>query len=617
MKSIVKNLLLLLGVALVAVSCKDPKKDQGDVETGVIGITAEVASVGNIGRVFPVSFVSFGEWAVESDSPWCQVSSETVSGGIGDCMVKLVVEQNPDQEQSRTAKITITVKGFPAQTLCTLTQSKTGGIHGGRAANRWMSNYMMERYLWNDQFGIVENKLDYDVDPQNFLSDALNRMTGIDDDGGYYSTNERYYYSKLAEASIPQASSMKAPYAAPTTNNIGIQFVYPVPNAGVYYLLVGSVYPDSPSYGKIKRGQYITTYNGANITSANLPTAYDIAMGYVTVPQVKFGLSEFLPKADGSGNFELTPIEPVTISSYNYVKNPVVYTASAKIKETDKIIGYLVLAEFNSDNKDKELLEVFDRFKADNVNEIVVDLRYNGGGDVYSSTVLGTLIAGTPHVGKVYSHMEFNEMRKKKGEKEFFYIGKDPSMNPYQPIPDALSRSLNLNRAYVLVTNFTASASELVINGLRGLGIEVFVIGITTEGKNVGMEVADSRHSEYAEYDFGNKVYQFAPITFYNLNAQGFKDYGEGFKPDFECDETVNGRGEGTVIFDWDDHINKASDILLNAAFTHIVKGSWPTSKAGTPSRAAGGQLKADRNHKVLDVLHTRAMYVNPAQYYN
>ena len=126
----------------------------------------------------------------------------------------------------------------------------------------------------------------------------------------------------------------------------------------------------------------------------------------------------------------------------------------------------------------KELIAAFDRFRAQNVTDLILDLRYNNGGDVLSSTVLGTLIAGEAYKGQLYAHMTFNEDRTEAGESGDYKIGvKETFESVYEPIERALQHALGLKKIYVLVSETTASASEMVINGLRGLILRSILSG--------------------------------------------------------------------------------------------------------------------------------------------
>ena len=137
---------------------------------------------------------------------------------------------------------------------------------------------------------------------------------------------------------------------------------------------------------------------------------------------------------------------------------------------------------------DQALLDLFKEFKQKNVTELVLDLRYNGGGHVMSSTMLATLIAGDKYKDQIYTKMEYNRERTEAGKVGEYRIGNStiPDGNGvYSLIVDALQYSLNLDHVYVIGTYDTASASEMIINGLRGLGIDVRLVGQQTHQTHV------------------------------------------------------------------------------------------------------------------------------------
>ena len=178
------------------------------------------------------------------------------------------------------------------------------------------------------------------------------------------------------------------------------------------------------------------------------------------------------------------------------------------------------------------MIEAFRSFRG--AEELILDLRYNGGGAVRSSTVLATLIVGDACKDGVYCRTVYNARRTAAGESGVHRIGNGHTPDGtgvYTPIVSALPEALGLKRIYVLCSESTASASELVINGLRGLGIEVRLIGMRTNGKNVGME-------GYVDHLEGGELYTFMPITFYSENNLGFRDYSDGFVPDVEFDDS-------------------------------------------------------------------------------
>ena len=206
---------------------------------------------------------------------------------------------------------------------------------------------------------------------------------------------------------------------------------------------------------------------------------------------------------------------------------------------------------------------------------------------VLSSTVLGTLVAGSQHKDKIYLRTTYNSARTAKGEKGEYFIG-NPSNpeNPegYQNIAKALDAAVGLKRVFVITSGTTASASELLINGLRGIGIEVNTIGLRTLGKNAGMEGIRQSFLRY--------VFTFYPITFYCENAQGFRDYAGGFPADLELDETSIYPGD----------FGTSADYLSRAALQWADTGQKPSTGR---SRSAAGTISAlDVTDNDLSLIH-------------
>ena len=104
-----------------------------------------------------------------------------------------------------------------------------------------------------------------------------------------------------------------------------------------------------------------------------------------------------------------------------------------------------------------------------------------------------------------------------------------------------INRLTTLNRLYILTSGGTASASELIINGLRPYMSSVKLIGTTTYGKNVGsITLYDSPNNDYVNESKANSSHKFAmqPIVFQSFNKNGESDYIQGFNPDILVDES-------------------------------------------------------------------------------
>jgi C-terminal processing protease CtpA/Prc len=216
-----------------------------------------------------------------------------------------------------------------------------------------------------------------------------------------------------------------------------------------------------------------------------------------------------------------------------------------------------------------EMREAFVSFKADGATEMVLDLRYNHGGYVKACQVLTRLISGAGR-NEVFAKMLHNN---NSAEWAAYGIRTNPEVwNFSDEASDA--DALGLRKLYVLATEQSASASEMVINALRGIDVEVVVIGETTNGKNVGMN--------RFEFTDASGTYHMWPITFKVLNAKGFCDYAGGFTPDFEINDLA-GVSDRRPLFSLGD----GQEELLRAALTHI-DGGQPAAR----TRSASSELR-------------------------
>jgi len=178
-------------------------------------------------------------------------------------------------------------------------------------------------------------------------------------------------------------------------------------------------------------------------------------------------------------------------------------------------VGYLVFDSFLETSL-AELNEVFAEFKKEGISELVLDLRYNEGGDIDATLYLGSLISGAITEGKVFAKVLYNN---KYSDLDYeMYFGIDPlqtsSGEQYLLKPYAL----DLKRLVVITTDSTASASELLINGLKPF-IEVIQVGSATYGKPVGSQ----------PIGFGDSLISL--INFRMINAEGEGNYFKGFQP--------------------------------------------------------------------------------------
>jgi len=278
----------------------------------------------------------------------------------------------------------------------------------------------------------------------------------------------------------------------------------------------------------IQRGDIVYGVNGQVLTPDNY---LDLLFGDIDSYTLNMGEANVEERLVNQTDEEifLTRME-------NFQENPIRLATTLEVN--NQKIGYLMYRQFNSDFND-ELNDVFEQFVEDGVTDLVLDMRYNGGGSVNTSRLLASMIYG-PNTNDLYIRQRWND----KKQSEFT----DAQLEDYfaDQVRNGVSlNSLRLNRVYVLTTGSTASASELVINGLDPY-INVIQIGTTTTGKNeFSISLVDDPGNDYV-YSSSREdninpdnSWIIQPLVGRNENSVGFLDYTEGFAPDFELREDV------------------------------------------------------------------------------
>ncbi|WP_036155041.1 S41 family peptidase [Maribacter forsetii] len=217
------------------------------------------------------------------------------------------------------------------------------------------------------------------------------------------------------------------------------------------------------------------------------------------------------------------------------------------ITSGDRKIGYLMYNQFVSGTED-ELNAVFADFVSQGVNDLVLDLRYNLGGSGFTATVLASLIKGTNTSDLLFKTI-YNAKLQAQFDSSFtdnFFVSTTGTNDDNS---DAPLNTLNLNRVYIIATEGSASASELVMVGLEPY-MDVVHIGGTTVGKNQGslLFVDDPENSniynpERVDNINPNVQWGLQPIISRVENSAGFSDYIDGLDPDIELSEDVTNLG--------------------------------------------------------------------------
>ena len=287
-------------------------------------------------------------------------------------------------------------------------------------------------------------------------------------------------------------------YFAGTTKNTGMEFGL-IAMSGVSTNIFGYVryiLPNSSAdNNNIQRGNIFYGINGTSLTRDNYRELLYSSDDSFIVNFADYNLVNGVPQITPNGINKTLVKEELT-------ENPV------KIAKTFDLngykIGYLMYNQFVR-NSDDTLNQAFLLFKNENISDLVLDLRYNGGGSVNTAVSLCGMITGQ-FANELLAKQYFNSKLQFQFEEyeNIYFTDRTPSGNAIN--------SLNLNKLYVLVSGSTASASEFVINNLNPY-IDIILIGTKTVGKSVGSITLYDSDNYKKEGANPNHKYAIQPIV--------------------------------------------------------------------------------------------------------
>jgi len=379
--------------------------------------------------------------------------------------------------------------------------TNAGSTTSDSAANVFIYGAMKDYYLWADQMPSL-NSTAIKLKPIDYFYTLLYGYDTIDR-FSWMDTSATNLTNQLNGINTVLGVKYSAFYADGTQTNVVF---------AISYVLKGS----AAEAAGIKRGDFIYKVDGKQITVAN----------YQSILQNQTLSIELANYVNGvfTGTGKTVSVTKTTLQTNPILKDTVVEWSGKKV-------GYLTYIQFLN-SFDDSLRAVFTRFKNyknTGIDELVLDLRFNGGGYVVSSDLLTSLIVkdlpskvGAIMNKKVYNNAYTAVLKKEANSDQYFFTNfKSESAN--------LGK---LSRVFVLTSPGTASASELVINNLKPF-MEVVLIGEHTYGKNVGsFTITDSKQ----RWSFG-----LQPITFKTVNSRDESNYGtvNGFIPDYVLKDNV------------------------------------------------------------------------------
>ncbi|MEO8523583.1 MAG: S41 family peptidase [Caldimonas sp.] len=335
---------------------------------------------------------------------------------------------------------------------------------------------------------------------------------------------------------------------------------------GFEIALVASTPPRSAVVAFTQPGTPATTNNIARGYSVVLVDGVDLANGS-DVATLNAGL---FPTATGTHSFRFRKpdgtLVDVTMNAQAITETPVQNVGA--LPAPNASVGYMLFNDHIA-TAEAQLVAGINTLKAAGVTDLVLDLRYNGGGYLDIASELAYMIGGSHTNGAFFERINYNDRNPfnqslAQRTTDFHSTGEGFTVPTGQPLP-----TLNLSRVFVLTSADTCSASEAIVNGLRGAGVTVNLIGGTTCGKPYGFFPKDNCNTTY-----------FA-IQFQGVNNVGFGDYADGFTPAAAC-----------VVAD--DFAHALGDPAENQL--EVALGLRNTGACTPPTSVRSGVLSANRN---------------------
>jgi C-terminal processing protease CtpA/Prc len=395
--------------------------------------------------------------------------------------------------------------------------------------NKFIYSGLSTYYFWEGQVPAL-----YSLTYKN-NKDSLNAFLNKYDDPEELFYNLLYKYGEVDKFSfIVDNSEEIDDWLAGISESVGMDF-------RLYYIRSGSddlvgiiryVFKNSPAAkAGLKRGDIFTLIDGQKLTSSNYQTLLFTHKTY-TIGFASFNGTDFT--ANG---------RTVTVTAVSLMENPVHLDT---ILNVDGIkVGYLVYNNFSNSydsllntNYDIELNDVIGKFKDENIQKLILDLRYNQGGYISSALYLASMVYST-NTQLVFCKTQYNAILTDyylgKYGRDFFNDYFKDNIAKTDKTPVTKINSLGLNEVYIITSSETASASELLINGLKPY-VTVKQVGGNTYGKNVGSFTIKDWIDNEGNIN-PNHTWAMQPVVLKIANSQDFSDFTNGLVPDISAKE--------------------------------------------------------------------------------
>ncbi len=428
----------------------------------------------------------------------------------------------------------------------------------------WIRSWSDETYLWNTEITDTDpNSIDDRVDYFDVMKSFELSETGSGRE------KDDFHFSESTEDFVERRNSTASSGYGLRLTSVGprdangasipprdFRILYTEPNSPASAVQNGQV--------NFPRGTQILEVDGADLVNGNDSATLNAGLFPATA-----GEEHTFRVRDVDGTERTFTISSADVAPAPVNRTEIIDTPTGKV-------GYVLFNTFSPFESEASLNEAFTQLETEEVDDLVLDLRYNGGGLVVVAAQLGYMIAGGERTaGKTASLLQYNEAAGNTNPTTGQVVDPIPFVDRGVGFSLPTSTSLatvDLPRVFILTTEGTCSASELVINSLRGIDYEVIMIGDTTCGKPYGFLPTDN---------CGRTYYT---IQFRSVNDKGFGDYSDGFSPD-DSDDPFSEKSPGcSVPDDISNELGDPAEALLATALHYRDNDSCPVTATAKTS---------------------------------
>lgn len=426
----------------------------------------------------------------------------------------------------------------------------------------FLRSWTNETYLWNTEV-VDQDPADFQTTLDYFAvlkTDAVT-ASGAPKDNFHFSQSTEEYLE--ARNSAPRSGYGYRLAVLSNTPPRDYRIVYTEPNSPA---------SDSPTgTPNFVRGTQILQVDGVDLVNGGATDAEIDTLNDGLFPAAAGETHTFTVRDPGAAMDRVVTITSADVTSTAVNRTELIDTDTGRV-------GYILFNTFNTLDAEQQIANAMSDMADQNVTDLVLDLRYNSGGYLAIAAQLGYMVGGDQTVGQVFENLVFNNAPSTvnpvtggaNSPIDFITTGVGFSLANGVPLS-----TLNLDRVYILSTDSTCSASESLLNGLRGVDVEVVLIGDTTCGKPYGF---------YAQSNCGQTYFS---IQFQGVNAKGFGDYAQGFTPENAAGSSGVSVTGCAISDDLSTELGDPAEALLAAALQYRLNGSCPTNAPMTVSSPA------------------------------